>query len=78
MNFRNLALRNVLSAAALALIAGAVSAQTVVVGGKGFTEQQLIAEITSQLLTANGFKPDKRVGMKLRSASDEANPLTAR
>ena len=34
MNYRILAFRNVLSAAALALVAGAVSAQTVVVGGK--------------------------------------------
>src|SRR6185436_17570774 len=67
--------RNVLGAAALALISGAVSAQTVVVGGKGFTEQQLIAELTSQLLAANGFKPDKRVGMGsavLRQALESA------
>jgi osmoprotectant transport system substrate-binding protein len=63
MNIRKSAIRKALGAVALALIGGAVSAQTVVVGGKGFTEQQLIAEITSQLLAANGFKPDKRVGM---------------
>jgi osmoprotectant transport system substrate-binding protein len=30
-------------------------AQTVVVGGKNFTEQRLIAEMTSQLLEAKGF-----------------------
>jgi len=73
MNIRNSAFRNVLGALALALVSGAVSAQTVVVGGKGFTEQQLIAELTSQLLAANGFKPDKRVGMGtavLRQALD--------
>jgi len=75
MNIRNSAFRNVLGALALALVSGAVSAQTVVVGGKGFTEQQLIAELTSQLLAANGFKPDKRVGMGsavLRQALESA------
>lgn len=75
MNIRNSAFRNALGVVALALISGAVSAQTVVVGGKGFTEQQLIAELTSQLLAANGFKPDKRVGMGsavLRQALESA------
>jgi osmoprotectant transport system substrate-binding protein len=38
-------------------------AQQIVVGGKGFTEQLLMAEMTSQLLKANGFAPDKRAGM---------------
>lgn len=38
-------------------------AQTIVIGSKGFTEQLLIAEMTSQLLKANGFSPDKRAGM---------------
>lgn len=38
-------------------------AQSIVVGGKGFTEQLLMAEMTSQLLKANGFSPDKRAGM---------------
>ena len=75
MNIRNLAFRNVLGAASSRSRSSqaAVSAQTVVVGGKGFTEQQLIAELTSQLLAANGFKPDKRVGMGtavLRQALD--------
>lgn len=37
--------------------------QDIVVGGKGFTEQLLLAEMTSQLLAAEGFKPDQRVGM---------------
>ena len=73
MEIRKLAFRKVVGAVALALVAGVVSAQTIVVGGKGFTEQQLIAELTSQLLAANGFKPDKRVGMGtavLRQALD--------
>jgi osmoprotectant transport system substrate-binding protein len=38
-------------------------AQTIVVGGKNFTEQLLLAEMTSQLLAANGFDVDKRDGM---------------
>ena len=46
-----------------AVVGGIAAAQEVVVGGKGFTEQQLIAELTSQLLAANGIKPDKRVGV---------------
>ena len=38
-------------------------AETVVVGGKNFTEQQLIAEMTAQLLEAKGHDVDRRVGM---------------
>jgi len=52
-----------IAVAMTAIATGAVNAQEVVVGGKGFTEQQLIAEMTSQLLAANGIKPDKCVGM---------------
>ncbi len=37
-------------------------AQTVVVGGKNFTEQLLIAEMTSQLLSAKGFYTRLRMG----------------
>ena len=40
-----------------------VQAQTVVVGGKNYTEQQLMAEMTSQLLKAKGFTVDKRAGL---------------
>src|SRR5215470_11039575 len=75
MDIRKLSFRKVLAGVALALITSVVSAQAVVVGGKGFTEQQLIAELTSQLLAANGFKPDKRVGMGsavLRQALESA------
>src|SRR4249920_2851516 len=60
------AIRRTLGSVVLALCAlagGSAAAQEVVVCGKGFTEQQLIAELTSQLLAANGIKPDKRVGM---------------
>lgn len=38
-------------------------ATDLVVGGKGFTEQLLLAEITSQYLSHHGFDIDKRVGM---------------
>jgi osmoprotectant transport system substrate-binding protein len=39
------------------------AAQTVVVGGKNFTEQQIMAELTAQLLKAKGFTVDKRAGL---------------
>lgn len=33
------------------------------IGGKNYTEQQLIAEMTNQLLTNRGFNVDKKAGM---------------
>lgn len=50
---------------ALAFTALAVSTAgaAVTVGGKNFTEQLLMAEMTRQLLDANGFDVDKRDGM---------------
>ncbi|MFS2155765.1 glycine betaine ABC transporter substrate-binding protein [Pseudomonas sp. Pseusp122] len=36
---------------------------TIVVGGKKFTEQQLVAEMTAQLLRANGYSVDKRADL---------------
>ena len=50
-------------AAAAALASGVASAQTIVVGGKNFTEQQIMAEMTAQLLEAKGFSADRRAGM---------------
>lgn len=47
---------------ALGLTMPAIAAP-LVVGGKNFTEQQLIAEITAQLLNAKGFEVDKRAGL---------------
>lgn len=38
-------------------------AATIVVGGKNFTEQQLMAEMTTQLLQAKGFNVTKKDGM---------------
>lgn len=54
-----------LACAALAFVAapGAASAQTLVVGGKNYTEQQIMSEMTSQLLRAKGFTVDKRAGL---------------
>lgn len=50
----------VLAFAALPL---AAQAQTIVVGGKNFTEQQIMSEMTTQLLKAKGFTVDKRAGL---------------
>lgn len=45
-------------------VAGNATADTkIVVGGKKFTEQQLVAEMTTQLLRANGYKVDKRADL---------------
>jgi osmoprotectant transport system substrate-binding protein len=46
-----------------ALVATTAMAQTIVVGGKDFTEQLLLSEITAQLLEAKGFSVDRRSGM---------------
>ena len=48
----------------LTLVLGSwpAAAQSLVVGGKNFTEQLLVAEMTSQLLRARGFQTRLRVG----------------
>ena len=50
-------------AAGLSLAALPAFAQSIVVGGKNFTEQQIMAEMTAQLLKAKGFTVDKRAGL---------------
>jgi osmoprotectant transport system substrate-binding protein len=45
------------------LFAGAAQAQDIVVGGKNFTEQQILSSMTEQLLAANDFNVDNRSGM---------------
>jgi osmoprotectant transport system substrate-binding protein len=45
------------------LMAGSGQAAEIVVGGKNFTEQFLLAEMTAQLLAAKGFDVTKRDGM---------------
>ncbi len=48
---------------ALGVASASALAQAVVVGGKNFTEQQIMAAMTSQLLAAKGFKPEVKAGM---------------
>jgi osmoprotectant transport system substrate-binding protein len=53
-----------LAAGALLLnLATSAAAQSIVVGGKNFTEQQIMSQMTAQLLQAKGFKPDVKAGM---------------
>jgi len=49
--------------AAAAITASTAHAQKIVVGGKNFTEQQLLAEMTAQYLSNSGMTIDKRVGL---------------
>ncbi|EKV31868.1 Substrate-binding region of ABC-type glycine betaine transporter [Caenispirillum salinarum AK4] len=56
-------LRPLALAAGLMAVAFTAQAQSVVVGGKNFTEQQLISEITAQYLTEKGYDVDRRAGM---------------
>src|SRR5699024_227752 len=44
-------------------IPGLAASDTLVVGGNNFTEQQIMAEMTTQLLEANGYDIDTRAGM---------------
>jgi osmoprotectant transport system substrate-binding protein len=44
-------------------LATSATAQNIVVGGKNFTEQQIMSQMTAQLLQAKGFKPDVKAGM---------------
>src|SRR5678815_2379413 len=43
--------------------AGSATAQTVVVGGKAFTEQQIMTAMTVSLLKAKGLNPERKAGM---------------
>jgi osmoprotectant transport system substrate-binding protein len=45
------------------LIGGGAAAQTIVVGGKAFTEQQIMTAMTVAILKAKGFTPDRKAGM---------------
>lgn len=55
----------VMTATVALLFAGlsGAAAQTITVGGKNFTEQLLLAEMTTQLLEAKGYDVDKRDGL---------------
>jgi osmoprotectant transport system substrate-binding protein len=52
-----------LAASALLCASGGAAAQTIVVGGKAFTEQQVMTAMTVALLKAKGFTPDRKAGM---------------
>lgn len=55
---------SLLAGAALVLTSStAALAETIVVGGKNFTEQQIMAAMTADLLEAKGFDVDERSGM---------------
>ena len=57
-------LRKLLCAAALIPLGTLAAAQdTIVIGGKNFTEQLILAEMTEQLLSARGFDVEKRDGL---------------
>src|SRR5438309_3636735 len=52
-----------LAAAFLLPLASIASAQNIVVGGKNFTEQQIMSQMTAQLLQAKGYKVEVKAGM---------------
>jgi osmoprotectant transport system substrate-binding protein len=52
-----------IAASALLCASGGAAAQTIVVGGKAFTEQQIMTAMTVALLKAKGFTPDRKAGM---------------
>ena len=56
---------NLLAGCALATLCwtGGAGAQTIVVGGKAFTEQQIMTAMTVALLKAKGYTPDRKAGM---------------
>lgn len=53
----------VVGAVALAASSSAAMAQTLVVGGKNFTEQQILTSLTAQYLTGLGYTVDARGGL---------------
>lgn len=58
-----LGLKGLIASIAILLTVGGAAAKDIVVGGKNFTEQQIMAEMTSQLLRSKGFTVDKRDGL---------------
>ncbi len=52
-----------LASTTLMAVATLAAAQNIVVGGKNFTEQQIMSQMTAQLLQAKGFKVDVKAGM---------------
>lgn len=63
MNIRN-ALKNLGKLVAVAAVALSLqTAHAITVGGKNYTEQQLMAEMTTQLLKSKGIDASKKAGM---------------
>lgn len=63
MTFISKLTKSVFSAAAFFMVSGPVWADTLTVGGKNFTEQLILAEMTKQLLESKGYTVDKKDGM---------------
>lgn len=59
----NITVKSGLAALAFAAFATGAQAANIVVGGKNFTEQQILSAITQQVLEANGHRVDNRAGM---------------
>ncbi|MDK8871284.1 glycine betaine ABC transporter substrate-binding protein [Paracoccus sp. SSJ] len=59
----NIIVKSGLAALAFAAFATSAQAADIVVGGKNFTEQQILSAITQQVLEANGHRVDNRAGM---------------
>lgn len=60
---RMLAFSMLTAGAVLFAVATTAAGQTIVVGGKNFTEQQIMAAMTARLLKAKGFNPEVKAGM---------------
>ena len=59
----NITVKSGLAALAFAAFATGAQAADIVVGGKNFTEQQILSAFTQQVLEANGHRVDNRAGM---------------
>jgi len=57
------AIRTLALSLVLALASAGAIAQTIVVGGKAFTEQQIMTAMTVELLKAKGFNAERKAGM---------------
>lgn len=57
------AIKNLLAAIAMSATAMSVSAQSLTIGGKGYTESLLIVEITKQYLQSKGFSVQAKTGL---------------
>src|SRR5690554_281438 len=55
--------RNLLLIMAMAVPAASASAQSLSIGGKGYTESLLIVEITKQYLQSKGYEIDAKTGL---------------